>query len=74
MRQRPKPGWAGFLPIASVFVGAGAGGWLAAAVGAIEWPIALVGAVIGYLVSGAILRRVYSVTSKVPLSIKLSVS
>src|SRR2546421_4536491 len=59
VRQRPKHGWAGYLPIASVFVGAAAGGWLAAAVGAIEWPIALVGAVVGYLVSGAILRRVY---------------
>ena len=36
------------------------GGWLAAAIGAIEWPVALAGAVVGYLVSGAILRRVYS--------------
>ena len=60
MRRRPKHSWAGYLPIAAVFAGAGAGGWLAAAIGAIEWPIALVGAVVGYLVSGAILRRLYS--------------
>jgi hypothetical protein len=29
-------------------------------VGALEWPLALTGAVVGYLVSGSILRRVYS--------------
>jgi hypothetical protein len=60
MRRRPRHRWAGYLPIASVCVGAGAGGWLAAAVGAIEWPLALVGAVVGYLLSGALLRRIYS--------------
>lgn len=60
MRRASKRTWAGYLPLLCLFVGAGAGGGLAVAVGALEWPLTLVGAAVGYLVSGAILRRVYS--------------
>jgi hypothetical protein len=55
-----KKAWAGYIPLVSLAVGAGAGGWFAYAVGAFETPFALLGAAGGYLLSGLILRRVYS--------------
>jgi hypothetical protein len=60
MRRTAKKAWAGYVPILCLCLGAGAGGWLADAIGAFEWPIALLGAVAGYLASGSILRRIYS--------------
>lgn len=60
MRRRPRHAHAGYIPLVGVAVGAGAGGWLASVVGAIEFPIALAGAVVGYLISGMILRRIFS--------------
>jgi len=60
MRRATKRAWAGYIPIICLCVGAGTGGWLAVAVDALEWPLALTGAVVGYLVSGSILRRIYS--------------
>jgi hypothetical protein len=50
----------GYLPFLCLAVGAGTGAWLAHFVGAFETPFALLGAVGGYLASGAILRRYYS--------------
>jgi hypothetical protein len=58
--QSEKKAWEGNIPLMSLAVGAGAGDWLAYAVGAIETPFALLGAAGGYLLSGLILRRVYS--------------
>jgi hypothetical protein len=60
VRRLPQHPYAGYLPIVCVFAGAWAGGWLASAVGTIEWPLALVGIAVAYLVSGSILRRIYS--------------
>jgi hypothetical protein len=60
VRGPARKGWAGFVPPICLGVGAGVGGSFASAVGAFETPLALVGAVGGYLLSGAILRRIYS--------------
>ncbi len=60
MRQTPSKTWAGYIPMLAVGLGAGAGGWFAYAIGALETPFALLGAVGGYLVSGAALRHIYS--------------
>ena len=56
-------GWkgnAGYVPFVAVGFGAGTGGWIASLVGLPEWTLAVPGMVIGYLLSRAILRRVYS--------------
>ncbi len=60
VRRATKRAWGGYVPLICLCAGAGAGGLLADAVGAGETPIAIVGAVVGYLVSGSILRRIYS--------------
>lgn len=52
--------WWGYVPIVCLCLGGGAGGWFGYAIGALEAPFALLGAAGGYLVSGAVLRRVYS--------------
>jgi outer membrane lipoprotein SlyB len=59
VRRATKRARGGYVPIC-LCAGAGAGGLLADAIGAGELPIAIVGAVAGYLVSGSILRRIYS--------------
>ena len=50
----------GYIPLVCLGIGTGAGAWFAYFVGAVELPFALMGAVGGYLLSGAILRRIYS--------------
>ena len=59
MRRRGKAGWAGYVPLICLAIGAGLGGWFAYLIGAFETPFALLGAAGGYVLSGALLRRIY---------------
>ncbi|MDT5015201.1 MAG: hypothetical protein QOD39_1361 [Mycobacterium sp.] len=57
--QTPRVRYVGYLPILFLGVCGGARAAIAGSIGAVEWSGGLVGAVIGYFGSRAILRTVY---------------